>query len=95
MKLEKYIRTVEVFQGAGNEIETKVMGIMTFVTVEIIVTDLDNIKDQLQHVQVRHATYLSSLSGIQSYSLENCCFFPIPLSRCFIHSFFGEKTQSI
>ena len=53
VKLEKYIRTVEVFQGAGNEIETKVMGIMSFVSVEVVVTDLDNIRDQLQHVQVQ------------------------------------------
>ena len=52
VKLEKYIRTVEVFQGAGTEIEMKVMGIMSYVSVEIIVTDLENIRDQLQHVQV-------------------------------------------
>ncbi len=53
VKLEKYIKTVEVFQGAGQEVEIKVMGIMSFVSVEIIVTDLENIRDQLQHVQVR------------------------------------------
>ena len=52
VKLEKYIRTVEVFQGAGTEIEVKVMAIMSYVSVEIIVTDLENIQDQLQHVQV-------------------------------------------
>ena len=52
VKLEKYIRTVEVFQGVGTEIEMRVMGIMSFVSVEIIVTDLENIRDQLQHVQV-------------------------------------------
>ena len=57
MKLEKYIRTVEVFQGAGHEIEMKVMGIMTFISVEIIVTDLENIRDQLQHVQVHFLTF--------------------------------------
>ena len=43
---------MEIFQGAGHEVEMKVMGIMTFVSVEIIVTDLENIRDQLQHVQV-------------------------------------------
>lgn len=57
MKLEKYIRTVEVFQGAGNEIEMKVMGIMSYISVEIIVTDLENIRDQLQHVQVPFLTF--------------------------------------
>ncbi|EDO29907.1 predicted protein [Nematostella vectensis] len=51
VKLEKYIRTVEVFQGAGRDVEVKVMGIMTFVSVEILVTDVENIKDQLQHIQ--------------------------------------------
>ena len=52
VKLEKYIRTVEVFQGAGAEVEMKVMAIMSYVSVEIVVTDLENIQDQLQHVQV-------------------------------------------
>ena len=30
----------------------KVMAIMSYVSVEIVVTDLENIQDQLQHVQV-------------------------------------------
>jgi hypothetical protein len=51
VKLEKYIKTVEVFEGASQEVETKVMGIMRFVTVEIVMTDIDEIRDQLQHVQ--------------------------------------------
>lgn len=41
-----------MFQGTGQEIETKIMGIMSFVSVEIVVTDLDSVKDELQHVQV-------------------------------------------
>ena len=53
VKLEKFIKTVEIFQGTGREIETKIQGIMTFVSVEVLVTDVENIKDQLRHVQVR------------------------------------------
>ena len=52
VKLEKYIRTVEMFQGTGREIETKIMGISSYVSVEIVVTDLESVKDELQHVQV-------------------------------------------
>ena len=52
VKLEKFIKTVEIFQGTGREIETKIQGIMTFVSVEVLVTDVENIKDQLRHVQV-------------------------------------------
>lgn len=52
VKLEKYIKNVEMFDSAGQDIEVKVMGIMRFVTVEIVMTSLDDVKDQLQHVQV-------------------------------------------
>lgn len=65
VKLEKYIRTVEVFQGAGTEIEVKVMAIMSYVSVEIIVTDLENIQDQLQHVQVCIWNLLNQSFGIR------------------------------
>lgn len=51
VKLEKYIKTVEVFEGTAQEVESKVMGIMRYVTVEIVMTDVDEIRDQLQHVQ--------------------------------------------
>ena len=57
VKLEKFIKTVEIFQGTGREIEMKVQGIMTFVSVEIVVTDVENIKDQLRHVQVSTGKY--------------------------------------
>lgn len=52
VKLEKYIKNVEMFDGVGQEVEVKVMGIMTFLTVEIVMTSVDDIRDQLQHVQV-------------------------------------------
>ena len=52
VKLEKFIKTVEIFQGTGREIETKIQGIMTFVSVEVLVTDVAHIKDQLRHVQL-------------------------------------------
>ena len=70
VKLEKYIRTVEMFQGTGQEIESKFMGIMSFVSVEIIVTDLDSVRDQLQHVQV--STLLTNLRSCNSSFGRHC-----------------------
>ena len=71
--LEKYIKNVEVFEGAHREVEVRVMGIMRFMTVEIIMTDVENIKDQLQHVQVRTEV-------IRSFA----CFTLCKLYTCFL-----------